>query len=68
MHTTSIYTSILIYMYKFLDKKQHEQLTSKCEYKVVRKFSLETEKLMHNLCPTNRATKTRIDDKEWLST
>ena len=30
---------------------------SKCERKVVRKFSLETEKLMHSLYPTDRANK-----------
>ena len=30
---------------------------SKCERKVVRKFALEMEKLMHSLCPTNRANK-----------
>ena len=30
---------------------------SKCDRKVVRKFALETEKLMHSLCPTNKANK-----------
>ena len=30
-------------------------MTSKCERKVVRKFALETEKLMHSLCPTNES-------------
>ena len=29
----------------------------KCERKVVRKFTLETKKLMHSLCPTDRANK-----------
>jgi hypothetical protein len=29
----------------------------KCERKVVRKFALETKKLMHGLCPTNIANK-----------
>ena len=29
----------------------------KCERKVVRKFALEMEKLMHSLCPTNIAKK-----------
>ena len=29
----------------------------KCERKVVRKFAFETQKLMHNLCPTDKATK-----------
>jgi hypothetical protein len=28
---------------------------SKCERKVVRKFALETEKLMHSLYPTDKA-------------
>ena len=28
---------------------------SKCERKVVRKFALETEKSMHNLCPLDKA-------------
>jgi len=28
-----------------------------CECKVVRKFALQTEKLMHSLCPTNRTNK-----------
>jgi hypothetical protein len=32
---------------------------SKCERKVVRKFALETEKLMHSLYPTNKATKNK---------
>ena len=32
---------------------------SKCERKVVRKFALETEKLMHSLCPTDRANKSK---------
>ena len=30
---------------------------SKCEHKVVRNFALEIEKLMHSLCPTDRANK-----------
>ena len=30
---------------------------SKCERKVVKKFALETKKLMHSLCPTDRANK-----------
>jgi hypothetical protein len=29
----------------------------KCERKVVRKFALETEKLMHSLYPTDKANK-----------
>ena len=42
-----------------LDQKEHE--TSKCKRKVVRKFALETEKLMDRLClqtkPTNSICK-----------
>ena len=30
---------------------------SKCECKVVRKFALKTEKLVHSLCPIDRANK-----------
>ena len=30
---------------------------SKCECKVVRKFALGTKKLMHSLCPTDKAKK-----------
>src|ERR1700737_1381813 len=37
------------------DQKQQEQVMSKCERKVVRKFALETKKLMHSPCPTDRA-------------
>jgi hypothetical protein len=33
---------------------------SKCERKVVRKFALETEKLMHSLYPMDRANKSTI--------
>ena len=32
---------------------------SKCEHKVVRRFSLKTWKLMNSLCPTDRANKQR---------
>jgi len=34
-----------------LNQKLHEQVTSECERKVVRKFALEMEKSMHSLCP-----------------
>jgi hypothetical protein len=44
-----------------VDPKQQEQVMSKCKPKVVRKFALETEKLMHSLCPTDRANK--LDQK-----
>ena len=30
---------------------------SKFERKVIRKFALQTKKLMHSLCPTNKANK-----------
>jgi hypothetical protein len=40
-----------------LDQKLQEQVTSKCECKVVRKFALEGEKLMHSLCPRDIANK-----------
>ena len=33
---------------------------SKCDCEVVRNFALEIEKLMHNLCPTDRANKVVI--------
>jgi len=35
-------------------KKQQEQVTSKCECKVVKKFALETKKLMHIVCVLHR--------------
>ena len=37
---------------------------SKCERKVVRKFALEIEKLMHSLYPTDRANKNYDADHE----
>lgn len=30
---------------------------SKCESKMIKKFTLEMKKLMHSLCPTNKANK-----------
>ena len=35
---------------------------SKCEHKVVRKFGLETEKLMHSLCPRDITNKGKPED------
>jgi hypothetical protein len=35
----------------------YEPLRSKCERKVVRKFALQSENLMHSLCPRDRANK-----------
>ena len=40
-----------------MTKNSREQVTSKCEGKVVRKFALEIKKLMHSLCPIDRANK-----------
>jgi hypothetical protein len=37
---------------------------SKCERKVVRKFALETEKLMHSLYPMDRANKATNKEQE----
>jgi len=39
-------------------KKQQEQVTSKCERKVVRKFALENEKSMHK--PMKRGKEVRV--------
>ena len=41
---------------------------SKCERKVVRKFALETEKLMHCLCPTDKANKITLSKQRALYT
>jgi len=51
-----MYTTIFILK---LDQKQHEQVTSMCEHKVVRKFALESQKSMHCLYPTNTPNKKR---------
>ena len=40
-----------------MDQIEQEQVTLKCECKVVRRFYFETEKLMHSLCPIDRANK-----------
>ena len=42
-----------------MDQIEQEQVTFKCECKVVRKFALETTKLMHSLCHVDRANKQR---------
>ena len=40
-----------------MDHIEQEQVTFKCERKMVRKFALETTKFMHSLCHVDRANK-----------
>ena len=45
-----------------MDQKYQEQITSKCEPKVVKKFALGTYKSMHSLCHIDIANKGEPED------